>query len=77
MKQQLAEAQVRLQTAEKLLEDNETGTQQVVQEWQYRLEESEERMRQQQAEKDDQMKNIIQRYYSVRSLLAFLLIIYS
>ena len=29
--------------------------------WQSRLEESEERMRRQQAEKDDQMKNIIQR----------------
>lgn len=39
----------------------ETGAQQMMQDWQQRLEESEERMRKQQAEKDDQMKTIIER----------------
>lgn len=61
LKQQLEEAQDRLKMAEGRLQDHESETSMIASEWQIRLEESEERMRKQQAEKDDQMKNIIQR----------------
>ena len=61
LKQQLVEAQQRLHHAEEKLQEHEHGTNQLVSDWQVRLAESEERMRKQQAEKDDQMKNIIQR----------------
>lgn len=61
LKQQLEEAQQRLKMAEERLHDHEKETTMIASEWQCRLEESEERMRKQQAEKDDQMKNIIQR----------------
>lgn len=61
LKQQLIEAQQRLKLAEERLHDHESETQKIASEWQIRLEESEERMRKQQAEKDDQMKTIIQR----------------
>ncbi|XP_053381615.1 ras GTPase-activating protein nGAP-like isoform X5 [Mercenaria mercenaria] len=60
LKQQLEEAQERLKMAEERLHDHEKETSMIASEWQIRLEESEERMRKQQAEKDDQMKNIIQ-----------------
>lgn len=55
------EAQDRLQQAEDRLKEHETGTAQLVDDWQYRLSESEERLRKQQVQKDDQMKQIIQR----------------
>jgi Ras/Rap GTPase-activating protein SynGAP len=58
---QLQEAQQRLQQAEVKLRDHESGTQQLVDDWQVRLSESEERLRRQQVQKDDQMKQIIQR----------------
>ncbi|ESO98887.1 hypothetical protein LOTGIDRAFT_114108, partial [Lottia gigantea] len=61
LRQQLAEAQVVLNQAEVRLSEHELTTTQVAREWQSRLMESEERMRQQQAEKDNQMKSIIQR----------------
>jgi hypothetical protein len=61
LKQQLEEAQQRLRMAEERLHDHESETSKIASEWQVRLEESEERMRKQQAEKDGQMKNIIQR----------------
>lgn len=61
LKQQLVEAQKNLAEAELRLKEHESGTHQVVEDWQCRLEESEERMRKQQAEKDGQMKHIIQR----------------
>ena len=61
LKQQLVEAQQRLNSAEVKLQEHEHGTSRLVSDWQVRLAESEERMRKQQAEKDDQMKNIIQR----------------
>ena len=62
LKQQLIEAQQQLNKAEVKLHQHEQGTNQLVSDWQLRLAESEERMRKQQAEKDDQMKNIIQRW---------------
>ena len=65
LKQQLLEAQQRLQSAEKKLNEHESGTQILMEDWHNRLEESEERMRRQQAEKDDQMKHIIQRLVTV------------
>lgn len=58
---QLEEAQQRLQQAEVKLRDHESGTQELVDDWQVRLSESEERLRRQQVQKDDQMKQIIQR----------------
>lgn len=61
LKQQLYEAQQRLQFAEEKLYKHEADSHEVMEDWQFRLEESEERMRRQQAEKDDQMKNIITR----------------
>lgn len=61
LKQQLYEAQQRLQSAEEKLYKHEADSHEVMEDWQFRLEESEERMRRQQAEKDDQMKNIITR----------------
>ncbi|KAJ8321310.1 hypothetical protein KUTeg_001168 [Tegillarca granosa] len=65
LKQQLVEAQKNLAEAELRLKEHESGTHQVVEDWQCRLEESEERMRKQQAEKDGQMKHIIQRLMTV------------
>ena len=61
LRQQLVEAQVRLQSAEMRLMDHEVETHQLMEEWQSRLAESEQRIRQQQAEKDGQMKSIIER----------------
>lgn len=61
LKQQLHEAQQRLHFAEEKLNKHETDSHKVMEDWQVRLEESEERMRRQQAEKDDQMKHIITR----------------
>lgn len=61
LKQQLEEAQERLKMAEERLVDHETETYQLSYDWQTRLTESEERMKKQQAEKDDQMKTIIHR----------------
>ncbi|KAL3871063.1 hypothetical protein ACJMK2_039086 [Sinanodonta woodiana] len=69
LKHQLAEAQLRLQRAEAKLLEHESGTRELISDWQLRLEESEERMRKQQVEKDDQMKNIIQRLISVEDEL--------
>ena len=68
LKQQLIEAQQRLNHTEVKLQEHEQGTSQLVSDWQVRLAESEERMRKQQAEKDDQMKNIIQRWVEERTL---------
>lgn len=62
LKQQVADAQRRLQMAEKMLQEQESGTHQLVEDWQLRLEESEERMKKQQTDKDDQMKHIIKRF---------------
>lgn len=65
LKQELMEVRSQLQEANCRSRFNpETGAQQMMQDWQQRLEESEERMRKQQAEKDDQMKTIIERYVS-------------
>lgn len=62
LKQELMEVRSQLQEANCRSRFNpETGAQQMMQDWQQRLEESEERMRKQQAEKDDQMKTIIER----------------
>lgn len=61
LRQQLQDSQSRLQEAESRLHIHESDTQEIIVEWQKRLEESEERMRQQQVEKDDQMKGIMQR----------------
>ncbi|XP_050417640.1 ras GTPase-activating protein nGAP isoform X4 [Patella vulgata] len=61
LRQQLADAQIVLEQAEARLSEHEETTHQVAREWQQRLQESEERMRLQQAEKDDQMKSIIHR----------------
>ncbi|XP_056010607.1 disabled homolog 2-interacting protein-like isoform X9 [Ostrea edulis] len=69
LKQQLFEAQQRLQFAEEKLNKHECDSQKVMEDWQYRLEESEERMRRQQAEKDDQMKHIITRLMNVEGEL--------
>lgn len=66
---QLQEAQQRLQQAEIKLREHETGTQQLVDDWQVRLSESEERLRKQQVQKDDQMKQIIQRLMTVEKEL--------
>ncbi|XP_064615899.1 ras GTPase-activating protein nGAP-like isoform X3 [Liolophura sinensis] len=65
LRQQLAEAQRRLQQAEARLADHEYGAEDILHEWRHKLEESEERMRRQQAEKDDHMKNIIHRLIGV------------
>ncbi|XP_011435119.3 ras GTPase-activating protein nGAP isoform X18 [Magallana gigas] len=69
LKQQLYEAQQRLQFAEEKLNKHEADSHEVMEDWQFRLEESEERMRRQQAEKDDQMKNIITRLMNVEDEL--------
>ncbi|XP_052719192.1 disabled homolog 2-interacting protein-like isoform X8 [Crassostrea angulata] len=69
LKQQLYEAQQRLQFAEEKLYKHEADSHEVMEDWQFRLEESEERMRRQQAEKDDQMKNIITRLMNVEDEL--------
>lgn len=58
LRQQLLEAQERLQQTEIRLLDHEVDTQKLMDEWQYRLVESEEKMKRQQAEKDEQMKAI-------------------
>ncbi|XP_062571826.1 ras GTPase-activating protein nGAP-like isoform X9 [Saccostrea cucullata] len=69
LKQQLYEAQQRLQYAEEKLYKHEADSEKVLEDWQCRLEESEERMRRQQAEKDDQMKHIITRLMNVEGEL--------
>ncbi|XP_033727185.1 disabled homolog 2-interacting protein-like isoform X4 [Pecten maximus] len=67
LKQQVADAQRRLQNAEKMLQEQQSGTHLLVEDWQLRLEESEERMKKQQTDKDDQMKNIIQRLMTIEN----------
>lgn len=62
LRQQLLEAQERLHQAELRLLDHEMETHKLMDEWQYRLVESEEKMRRQQAEKDEQMKSVLSRY---------------
>lgn len=69
LRQQLVEAQVRLQGAEMRLMDHEVDTHHLMEEWQSRLAESEQRIRQQQAEKDDQMKSIIERLVTIEEEL--------
>lgn len=61
LRQQLLEAQGRLQQAEMRLLDHEVDTHQLMDEWQSRLVESEEKLRRQQAEKDEQMMDIVTR----------------
>ncbi|XP_029649239.1 ras GTPase-activating protein nGAP isoform X5 [Octopus sinensis] len=70
LKKQLLEAQSRLHEAERMLFTQESGTQQMMQDWQQRLEESEERMRKQQAEKDDQIKTVIERSDTCETLVS-------
>ncbi|XP_069121630.1 ras GTPase-activating protein nGAP-like isoform X4 [Argopecten irradians] len=67
LKQQVADAQRRLQNAEKMLQEQQSGTHLLVEDWQLRLEESEERMKKQQTDKDDQMKHIIQRLMTIEN----------
>ncbi|XP_021361537.1 disabled homolog 2-interacting protein-like isoform X7 [Mizuhopecten yessoensis] len=67
LKQQVVDAQRRLQTAEKMLQEQQSGTNLLVEDWQLRLEESEERMKKQQNDKDDQMKHIIQRLMTIEN----------
>ncbi|XP_070176912.1 ras GTPase-activating protein nGAP-like isoform X3 [Littorina saxatilis] len=69
LRQQLVEAQVRLQSAEMRLMDHEVETHQLMEDWQSRLAESEQRIRQQQAEKDGQMKSIIERLVTIEEEL--------
>ncbi|KAK7478507.1 hypothetical protein BaRGS_00030266, partial [Batillaria attramentaria] len=69
LRQQLVEAQVRLQGAEMRLMDHEVETHHLMEEWQSRLAESEQRIRKQQAEKDDQMKSIIERLVTIEEEL--------
>ncbi|CAG5129548.1 unnamed protein product, partial [Candidula unifasciata] len=61
LRQQLLEAQERLHQAELRLLDHEMETHKLMDEWQYRLVESEEKMRRQQEEKDEQMKSVLSR----------------
>ncbi|KAL8558159.1 hypothetical protein ACOMHN_035464 [Nucella lapillus] len=69
LRQQLVEAQMRLQSAEMRLMDHEVDTHSLMEEWQSRLAESEQRIRQQQAEKDGQMKSIIERLVTIEEEL--------
>ncbi|XP_076436636.1 uncharacterized protein LOC143276119 isoform X3 [Babylonia areolata] len=69
LRQQLMEAQVRLQSAEMRLMEHEVDTHQLMEDWQSRLAESEQRIRQQQAEKDGQMKSIIERLVTIEEEL--------
>ncbi|XP_067661735.1 ras GTPase-activating protein nGAP-like isoform X2 [Haliotis asinina] len=66
---QLQEAQVQLREAEGRLQDHEAGTRDLINEWQHRLEMSEERMKKQQEEKDGQMQAIINRLVSIEEEL--------
>jgi len=61
LRQQLLEAQTRLSGTESKLAYQAEQTNEVMEEWKARLDESEERLRAQQHEKDEQIKNIIQR----------------
>lgn len=61
LRTQLAEAQARLSGTEGRLAYQAEQTNHVMDEWKARLDESEERLRAQQHEKDEQIKNIIQR----------------
>ena len=61
LRSQLSEAQSRLNGTESRLAYQAEQTNQVMDEWKTRLDESEERLRAQQHEKDEQIKNIIQR----------------
>ncbi|KAL8562892.1 hypothetical protein ACOMHN_004584 [Nucella lapillus] len=69
LRQQLMEAQVRLQSAEMRLMEHEVDTHSLMEDWQSRLAESEQRIRQQQAEKDGQMKSIIERLVGIEEEL--------
>ncbi|CAG5133799.1 unnamed protein product, partial [Candidula unifasciata] len=69
LRQQLLEAQERLQQTEIRLLDHEMETHKLMDEWQYRLVESEEKMKRQQAEKDEQMKAITIRLHSIEGEL--------
>lgn len=57
----MSEMQTKLLDAEEKLSKQESVTEKVVADWQARLEAGEERIRRQQDEKDQQMKNIITR----------------
>ena len=59
--QQLQDSQHELKRAMERIKSHENNTEVLVTDWERRLEETEERMRRQQQEKDEQMKNIIQR----------------
>lgn len=61
LRSQLTEAQTRLSGTETRLAFQAEQTNQVMEDWRLRLDESEERLRAQQHEKDEQIKNIIQR----------------
>ncbi|RUS72774.1 hypothetical protein EGW08_019460, partial [Elysia chlorotica] len=65
LRQQLLEAQGRLQSAEVKLLDHELETHRLMEEWRSRLAESQEQMRRQQQEKDGQMVNFMQRLQSI------------
>ncbi|XP_059147892.1 disabled homolog 2-interacting protein-like isoform X9 [Physella acuta] len=69
LRQQLLEAQEKLQQAEMKLLDHEVDTHKLLDEWQYRLVESEEKMRRQQAEKDEQMKAIMTKLHTIEEEL--------
>ncbi|GFR95270.1 disabled-like protein 2-interacting protein [Elysia marginata] len=65
LRQQLLEAQGRLQSAEVRLLDHELETHRLMEEWRSRLAESQEQMRRQQQEKDGQMVSFMQRLQSI------------
>lgn len=69
LRQQLLDAQERLQQADLKLLDHEENTHQLLGEWQNRLEESKLEMRRQQEEKDVQMKAIVGRLQSIEEEL--------
>ncbi|GFO49047.1 ras GTPase-activating protein ngap-like isoform x9 [Plakobranchus ocellatus] len=69
LRQQLLEAQGRLQNAEVRLLDHELETHRLMEEWQSRLAESQEQMRRQQQEKDGQMVTFMQRLQSIEEEL--------
>lgn len=69
LKNQLLDAQERLQHAELRLLDHESETHLLMDEWRCRLSESEEKMRRQQEEKDLQMKTIIGRLQTIEEEL--------
>lgn len=61
LRQQLLDAEARLQEAEQHLKNQNGREEELRKEWQTKLEESEQQLKAQQAEKDQQMKSIIQR----------------